>query len=96
MNIEQLIKKYEVRKDLLSNEHDKMLGLQLTPLKAITKLLEDCYAEIICDINSLKQANGDDDKTESAEVCPNCGNPYSHLQTDGSHYCEECANIWQT
>lgn len=72
MNIEQLIKKYEVRKDLLNNEHSKMLGLQLTPLKAIAKLLEDSYTEILGDINSLKQANDDKSKTEREALIAFC------------------------
>ena len=56
MTKEEIIKKYESRIALLSKEHDKMQGLQLTPLREIAKLLEISYSEILIDVKNLNVA----------------------------------------
>lgn len=54
MNKDQLLRKYQLRTTILKEEYEKMIGLELTPLKDITKLLEIAYSEIVADINELE------------------------------------------
>jgi len=77
-------------------EEDQGQGYILT-IKEICDLMEE-YATQQVGIKSSTQKNDlviPDAVGQSEQlICPKCENPYPHLCTDGSCFCDECGHEW--